>query len=172
MLATSKTIFFFHSKSSITSFYLDSSSSHRCRLLSTRSQMFISAPALKFILFLVNLSLCLASSMRIESKGDSLSPLLQPGTRRTISNLQMFTSALGGIVAPPIAMSNNSKRPYKVYGSTFPDFPTAAKKSCDVQHNLCRDAANQKATHFTVDDCDNQRCRLIIKSKLQYDWLV
>jgi len=76
-----------------------------------------------------------------------------------ISNLQMFTSALGGIAAPPITMSNDSKRLYEVDGSTFPNFATAAKKSCDSQHNSCQDAANEKARHFTVGDCDNQKCR-------------
>jgi len=106
----------------------------------------------------------------MKSKGDSLSPILLLGsTRYTISNLQMFTNALGGIVAPPIAMSNDTKRPYEVNGSTFPDFVTAAKRSCAVQYNSCQDAANEKATHFTVDDCDNQRCRLIIVQKLGYD---
>jgi hypothetical protein len=121
---------------------------------------------------LVNLSLCLASATEMESKGDSLSPSPLLETRRTISNLQMFTSTLGGIAAPPIAMSNDSKRPYEVDGSTFPDFATAAKKTCDVQYNACQDAANENTTRFTVGDCDNQRCKLIFLLQYQYSRVI
>src|SRR5579871_5391325 len=139
-------------------------------------QMRISTSAIKFfvrctsLLFIVNLSLCLASAMRIKSKSDSLSPLpLLRSNRCTISNLQMFITALGGIIAPSITMSNDSKRPYEVNGSTFPDFATAAERSCVVQYNSCQDAANRKTGDFTVGDCDNQRCRLIVVLKIHYD---
>ena len=65
-------------------------------------------------------------------------------------------------------MSNDSERPYDIDGSTFPDFATAATRSCDVQYNLCQDAANEKAGNFTVGDCGNQRCKLIIEPKQQF----
>lgn len=155
-------------------FYLNSFFASLVCLLSIHFQMYISTSTIKFfvrcssLLCMVNISLCLASAIRMESKVENLSTLLPlRSTRFTYSNLQMFTTALGEIVAPPIAMSNDSQRPYEVNGSTFPDFATAAKRSCDIQYNSCQDVANEKARHFTVGDCDNQRCRLIIVTKLR-----
>lgn len=80
--------------------------------------------------------------------------------KRELSNLQMFTPALGGIKAAPITVSSDSQRPYQVMNDTFPDFATAAGRSCDVQHNSCCDAANaQKGESFSVSDCDGQQSK-------------
>lgn len=112
------------------------------------------------VLFFVNLALCLASAMPMDGYS-GLTSFLFLGTKRGLSNLQMFTAALGGIIAAPITMSTNAKRPYEVDGDTFPDFATAASRSCDVQHNSCCDAANAKKGNFTTNDCDTQLCKSI-----------
>ncbi|KAI0612834.1 hypothetical protein PtrSN002B_003657 [Pyrenophora tritici-repentis] len=48
---------------------------------------------------------------------------------RQVSDLQTFTSALGGTKASPITNSGDAKRPFKVDGDTFTDFETAAQRS-------------------------------------------
>jgi len=76
---------------------------------------------------------------------------------RTSTNLQTFTQALGGAVAPPITDSGDSSRPFEVYGDTFTDFPSAASRSCSDQHNSCANLANEnKSAGFTVGQCDTQ----------------
>jgi hypothetical protein len=118
------------------------------------------------VFVLVHLSLCLASA-RPMGGYDGLSNFVFVGAKRAGSNLQSFSPALGGIHAAPITMSNNAERPYQVMGDTFPDFATAAGRSCDVQHNSCCDAANaQKAGNFSVTDCDNQLCMLTFLGRL------
>ncbi|PHH50006.1 hypothetical protein CFIMG_006517RA [Ceratocystis fimbriata CBS 114723] len=71
-------------------------------------------------------------------------------------NLQIFTGALGGAEADPITKSSDSSRPYEVNGDTFPDFATAAGRSCDNQKNACANIANSGGGSFTVGDCDSQ----------------
>ncbi|EDU47254.1 hypothetical protein L13192_05254 [Pyrenophora tritici-repentis] len=61
---------------------------------------------------------------------------------RQVSDLQTFTSALGGTKASPITNSGDAKRPFKVDGDTFTDFETAAQRSCDNQFQGCSRAAN------------------------------
>ncbi|KAH8816659.1 hypothetical protein F5884DRAFT_229606 [Xylogone sp. PMI_703] len=74
------------------------------------------------------------------------------------ANLQTFTGALGGAVAPPITESSDSSRPFEVDGDTFPDFSTAAQRSCNNQHNSCAKIANSnKSAGFTAGDCDSQQ---------------
>ncbi|KAL1886063.1 hypothetical protein Cpir12675_006878 [Ceratocystis pirilliformis] len=67
-------------------------------------------------------------------------------------NLQIFTGALGGAEADPITKSSDSSRPYEVNGDTFPDFATAAGRSCDNQKNACANIANSGGGSFTVGD--------------------
>jgi len=78
-------------------------------------------------------------------------------TSRTLTNLQTFTQALGGAVAPPITDSGQAARPFEVSGSTFPDFPSAGTRSCNNQHNSCADIANNKTAAITVGQCDTQQ---------------
>jgi len=75
---------------------------------------------------------------------------------RTLTNLQTFTGALGGAVASPITDSGNPARPFEVQGDTFPDFASASTRSCDNQHNICADLANNGTGSFTVSQCSDQ----------------
>lgn len=61
---------------------------------------------------------------------------------RQVSDLQTFTSALGGTKASPITNSGDSKRPFKVDGDTFTSFDSAAQRSCDNQFQGCSRTAN------------------------------
>jgi len=137
--------------------------------------MYVPPPAVtsflrfNFILFILNLlSLCLAFAMPIDGY-EGLSSFIFIGAKRSISNLQTFTSALGGIGAPAITMSTDSTRPYEVDGDTFPDFPTAGGRSCDVQYNSCADAANAKQGNFTVSDCGTQQSKFVLASRERSD---
>merc|ERR1712000_710689 len=60
--------------------------------------------------------------------------------RQAEQNVQPFTGAIGGLQAPPITNSGDLDRPYEVEGDTFPDFASAASRSCDTQKNDCADA--------------------------------
>ncbi|KAI0174312.1 hypothetical protein BJ166DRAFT_620829 [Pestalotiopsis sp. NC0098] len=76
---------------------------------------------------------------------------------RQATNLQTFTGALGGASADPITNSGNTERPFEVDGDTFPDFSTAAGRSCDNQKNACAKVANsQQGGSLQVSDCDQQ----------------
>lgn len=75
-------------------------------------------------------------------RGRNLSYAYTPKNRAdatTVTNLQTFDGALGGVVAPPIVMSTVQGRPFSVDGSTFPDFQTAASRTCDDQFTGCSD---------------------------------
>ncbi|KAI0130244.1 hypothetical protein BJ170DRAFT_307455 [Xylariales sp. AK1849] len=77
--------------------------------------------------------------------------------RQVATNLQTFTSALGGASAAPITQSTDPKRPFEVAGDTFTDFASAADRACDNQKNDCANIANsQKDSTFKVSDCDQQ----------------
>jgi len=75
---------------------------------------------------------------------------------RTLTNLQTFTGALGGVLASPITDSGNAARPFLVQGDTFSDFASAGSRSCANQHNICADLANNGTGSFTVSECDDQ----------------
>lgn len=78
--------------------------------------------------------------------------------RATSTNLQTFTGALGGATADPITSSGDSSRPFEVDGDTFTDFPSAAGRSCDNQHNACATLANKNPSEVQggVPACDTQ----------------
>lgn len=61
---------------------------------------------------------------------------------RAVKDLQTFDSALGGIRASSIMNSGIPDRPFDVGGSSFPDFQTAAQRSCDEQFQGCQRMAN------------------------------
>ncbi|KAF2420565.1 hypothetical protein EJ08DRAFT_673168 [Tothia fuscella] len=98
---------------------------------------------------------------------------LQPiSTRKMLTtvrrqDLQTFDGKLGGVEAPAIVMSNTKDRPFSVQGDTFPDFQTAAQRTCDKQHTGCSNAANndgggkgkrarQNRDNLTTKQCDDQ----------------
>ncbi|OHE96607.1 hypothetical protein CORC01_08064 [Colletotrichum orchidophilum] len=86
--------------------------------------------------------------------------------RQTAQNLQTFEGNLGGVQASAITKSNNPSRPFEVDGDTFPDFTTAAGRSCDNQKNKCSQAANNGPQKFEVTKCDEQaeQCKNAIGS--------
>lgn len=96
-----------------------------------------------------------ASNMELDLSHE-FNSILMP---RTLTNLQTFTQALGGAVAPPITDSGNAQRPFEVGGDTFTDFQSAATRSCNNQHNSCADVANSQGSSagFKVGDCDTQQ---------------
>lgn len=61
---------------------------------------------------------------------------------RQVKDLQTFDSALGGVRASSIMNSGIPDRPFDVDGSSFPDFKTAAQRSCDEQFQGCQKMAN------------------------------
>jgi hypothetical protein len=67
-------------------------------------------------------------------------------------NIQTFTGALGGLSAPPVTAGGKG---FVVDGSEFLQQAAALGRSCDVQHNLCANAANSGGA-FSVGDCDTQ----------------
>jgi len=76
----------------------------------------------------------------------------------TSGNLQKFTGALGGSVAPPVTVGG---RGFVVSGESdsFLNLAAATGRSCDVQHNACADIANSaagRAEGLTVGQCDTQ----------------
>ncbi|KAK4186404.1 hypothetical protein QBC35DRAFT_554093 [Podospora australis] len=75
---------------------------------------------------------------------------------RQQTNLQSFSSALGGAGAPAIINSGDPDRPFEVDGDTFPDYETAANRACDNQKNACAQIANNGTGQFAVGDCDRQ----------------
>ncbi|KAJ7626674.1 hypothetical protein DFH06DRAFT_1273081 [Mycena polygramma] len=70
----------------------------------------------------------------------------------TSGNVQTFTGALGGQAAPPVTPGGKG---FVVDGSEFINEAGALGRSCDVQHNLCANAANSGGA-FSVGDCDTQ----------------
>ncbi|PSN64046.1 hypothetical protein BS50DRAFT_96514 [Corynespora cassiicola Philippines] len=78
---------------------------------------------------------------------------------RQTTDLQSFTSALGGAAADSITNSGDSERPFQVDGDTFTDFESAGQRSCDNQFNECSQRANEQGNKgdFKVEDCDDQK---------------
>ncbi|KAL2110994.1 hypothetical protein VUR80DRAFT_404 [Thermomyces stellatus] len=81
--------------------------------------------------------------------------------RQAAQNLQSFTGAVGGVGASAITDSGDPERPFAVDGDTFPDFQSAADRSCDNQKNNCAELANNGEENFEVSDCDrqNEECK-------------
>lgn len=71
------------------------------------------------------------------------------------TNVQAFTGSLGG-VAPPV-ISSSGPRPFTVNGNTFVNIGAAIQRSCDVQHNLCANAANGGALSGGAGQCATQQ---------------
>ncbi|KAK1483912.1 hypothetical protein CCUS01_15613 [Colletotrichum cuscutae] len=84
--------------------------------------------------------------------------------RQTTQNLQTFEGNLGGVQASAITKSNDPSRPFEVDGDTFPDFNTAAGRSCDNQKNKCSQAANNGPQKFEVSKCDEQAGEFMLLS--------
>ena len=63
---------------------------------------------------------------------------------RQLKDLQSFSGSLGGVRASAIMNSGIPDRPFQVDGSNFPDFMTAAMRSCDEQFDGCQKMANSK----------------------------
>lgn len=97
---------------------------------------------------------------------------------RQLSDLQTFTAALGGVRASSITNSGIPDRPFEVGGDNFPDFESAAQRSCDRQFQGCQEMANSngngnggggdgdgggkgKGKGFTVGMCGEQKCESI-----------
>lgn len=70
------------------------------------------------------------------------------------NNVQTFTGTLGG--PPPPVISGTGNRPFSVNGNTFVNIGAALKRSCDIQHNACADAANSGQLSGGVAQCDEQ----------------
>ncbi|KAF2085914.1 hypothetical protein K490DRAFT_58248 [Saccharata proteae CBS 121410] len=72
--------------------------------------------------------------------------------------LQCFTGTLGG-AAPAITASGDGERVYEVEGDTFPDFASAAQRTCDDQFNTCQEAvnANGNSGDLTLEACSEQQ---------------
>ncbi|KAI0856394.1 hypothetical protein F4860DRAFT_493275 [Xylaria cubensis] len=91
----------------------------------------------------------------------------QSGGQIGLSNLNIFTQALGGAEAPPITLSDDPQHPYNVNGQQVSDFNTAIDKTCDFQKNDCSELANgaQKG-QISVSDCDDQssQCKSFLKA--------
>ncbi|KAI0428269.1 hypothetical protein F5Y09DRAFT_313640 [Xylaria sp. FL1042] len=91
----------------------------------------------------------------------------QQGQQIGLTNLNIFTDALGGAKAPPITLSSDPQHPYEINGDTAPDFSTAIDKTCDFQKNDCGELANGALKgQFSVADCDDQssRCKSFLKA--------
>ncbi|KAI1427314.1 hypothetical protein F5Y12DRAFT_792623 [Xylaria sp. FL1777] len=81
----------------------------------------------------------------------------QEGQQVGLTNLNIFTEALGGAKAPPITRSDDPQHPYEINGETVSDFNTAIDKTCDFQKNDCGELANGALKgQFSVSDCDDQ----------------
>lgn len=62
---------------------------------------------------------------------------------RQMKDLQTFSGALGGVSASSIMNSGIPDRPFQVEGNNFPDFGSAAQRSCDEQFQGCQEVANR-----------------------------
>jgi transcription initiation factor TFIID subunit 15 len=65
--------------------------------------------------------------------------------------------AIGGIAAPAVTNSGDSKRPFSVNGNTFVNKSAAVQRACDIQNNACADAVNSgKLSGLSAGDCGAQ----------------
>jgi hypothetical protein len=93
------------------------------------------------------------SAASLESSTSSTSS----SSAATAGNLQTFTGALGGVTAPAVTAIGNGQ--FQVTGNdVINDQKSAIERSCDVQNNLCADAANASGNKngFTVAACNTQ----------------
>lgn len=91
----------------------------------------------------------------------------QQGSQVGLSDLNIFTEALGGAQAPPITLSTDPQHPYSINGEEVSDFNTAIDKTCDFQKNDCGELANgARKGEFSVAECDDQssRCKSFLKA--------
>ncbi|KAF1928637.1 uncharacterized protein M421DRAFT_5098 [Didymella exigua CBS 183.55] len=103
-------------------------------------------PTMLILLFLALTSTC-ASTPAPPLLGSDYAISLMPRHTlfyRQTADLQTFTAALGGVRASPITKSGIPDRPFSVGGNSFPDFASAAQRSCDEQFQGCQQLANAK----------------------------
>lgn len=99
------------------------------------------------LLALLFLSLTSAASPSPAFLSDDFSMSLVPRHTlfyRQLKDLQSFSGSLGGVRASSIMNSGIPDRPFQVDGANFPDFATAAMRSCDEQFDGCQRMANAK----------------------------
>ncbi|KAI0454000.1 hypothetical protein F5B21DRAFT_477015 [Xylaria acuta] len=92
----------------------------------------------------------------------------QQGAQVGLTNLNIFTQALGGVEAPPITLSTDPQHPYRINEEEVSDFNTAIDKTCDFQKNDCSELANgPKKGQFSVSQCDDQssQCKSFLKAE-------
>ncbi|KAF2127090.1 hypothetical protein P153DRAFT_358730 [Dothidotthia symphoricarpi CBS 119687] len=108
---------------------------------------------------LFTLLLLLPSILASPPPPPTINPSLNP--RQSPTDLQSYTSSLANIPAPSITNSGIPTRPFAVEGNTFPDFSSAADRSCDVQFDGCQGVANSgnktEKGGVTVEMCGGQR---------------
>jgi hypothetical protein len=74
-----------------------------------------------------------------------------------VNTVAMKCGTLGG-ACPPVTRTRDPRRPFDVSGNSFLDVGSAAQRSCDLQFNLCADAANRgRLPGKRVSDCQAQR---------------
>ncbi|KAG5637150.1 hypothetical protein H0H81_005634 [Sphagnurus paluster] len=82
------------------------------------------------------------------------------------NNLQKFSGALGGVVAPAVTATEDGK--FQVAGNAaINQKESAIIRSCDVQNNKCADAANASRNQngFTVSACNAQQQQCIAAAR-------
>ncbi|KAB5528008.1 hypothetical protein GE09DRAFT_975414 [Coniochaeta sp. 2T2.1] len=77
------------------------------------------------------------------------------GITPTFTGTGQFTGALGA--AAPAVTQGTGSRPFTVNGNTFVNLGAAITRSCDIQKNLCANAANSGAISGGVGQCEQQR---------------
>ncbi|KAE8353580.1 hypothetical protein BDV28DRAFT_104806 [Aspergillus coremiiformis] len=74
----------------------------------------------------------------------------------SLDKRQTFSGTLGG-AAPLVTHTGDSQRPYGVNGDTFPDYESAAGRSCNNQFDSCQKIANtDKSASFSLQNCQDQ----------------
>lgn len=104
-------------------------------------------PAPLLTLLFLSLTSAASPSPAFLSSSDNYSISLVPRHTlfyRQLKDLQSFSGSLGGVRASSIMNSGIPDRPFQVEGSNFPDFATAAMRSCDEQFDGCQKMANSK----------------------------
>jgi hypothetical protein len=74
----------------------------------------------------------------------------------------LYTLAWDFADANQITSTGDPSKPFAVAGDTFSDFPTAATRSCNNQHNACAEIANNSGDkNLTVGQCDTQQTQCL-----------
>lgn len=108
---------------------------------------FLPAPLLTLLFLSLSSAAAASPSPAFLSSSDNYSISLVPRHTlfyRQLKDLQSFSGSLGGVRASSIMNSGIPDRPFQVEGSNFPDFATAAMRSCDEQFDGCQRMANSK----------------------------